>query len=70
MRRLISVTESQIAAIEQVGLDLIRQKDERASTLLSVVLAYRCARGFVCDVDESAGMAEVAELNGYSKRVP
>ena len=25
---------------------------------------------FNCNVDESAGMAEVIELNGYSRRVP
>ncbi len=25
---------------------------------------------FRCDIDESAGLAEVVELNGWSKRVP
>ncbi len=27
-------------------------------------------RAFRCDVDESAGMAEVVELNGYSRKAP
>ena len=75
--RAVFITDADILAIENAGYSLYRAKeDSQALTLHALALRFRSELGiglhdeFRCDVDESAGMAEVVELKGYSKRVP
>ena len=71
MIRSVPLYVTQVVAIEEVGIELMRRADPRAATLLAVVLQWRSLGQFACDdVDESAGMAEVIELHGWSKQVP
>lgn len=58
-------------ALEAGGKALIRSGDhENAQVLLShALLIYQRKREFRCDVDESAGMAEVVELQQWSTKV-
>lgn len=58
-------------ALEAGGKALIRAGDhENAQVLLShALLIFQRKREFHCNVDESAGMAEVVELQGYSRKV-
>ena len=68
--RAIALSDEQAAAIEEVGQELLHAGDHRATALLSVVLTFRAAMplDFHCNVDESAGMAEVVALDDYSKK--
>ena len=62
-----------IDAIEKLGYALYRDREYRLGTkVLALVLHWRgpSSLGFTCDVDESAGLAEVIELRGWSKKVP
>ena len=72
MIRSVPLDETQVALIEEIGVELMRRGDLRATTLLAAVLQWRLLGqpAFSCDVDESAGMAEVVELHDYSRRVP
>jgi hypothetical protein len=74
------ITRSDIITLENAGETLyrlgqnqlaiavfalcLRELKEMNSNLDAVGLA------FLCDIDESAGMAEVVELNTYSRKVP
>ena len=75
MTRAVPLTSEQARSLEALGLELFRKGDDRrASMVLAIVLAWRVAPvvsdRFECDVDESAGMAEVIQLQGYSRRAP
>ena len=67
--RAIALSFDQAVTIEEVGQELLAKGDQRATTLLSVVLAWRYAMPleFHCNVDESAGMAQVVDL--HSRKV-
>lgn len=77
--RAVPIDALQADLIEEIGLELLRKGDrDRATQLLTVYLAWKVSRparvadipAFRCNVDESAGMAEVVELHGYSRKVP
>ena len=70
--RAIALSDEQAAAIEEVGQELLAKNDHRATALLSAVLAWRYAMPleFHCNVDESAGMADVIDFQMHSRKVP
>ncbi len=74
MIRSVPLDVTQVALIEEIGVELMRRGDLRATTLLAVVLQWRLLGqppAFRCEhVDESAGLAEVVELHEWSKQVP
>lgn len=60
-----------IVAMEKAGEFLFRHHESTvALEVLTIALRLRQSIGFACNVDESAGMADVIELQGYSRRVP
>jgi hypothetical protein len=76
--RRVTICAGDLEDIEDAGKALIRL-DGGATGLriLAIALRLREQSGFraadqvfMCDVDESAGMADVIELHGYSKQVP
>ena len=72
--RVVVIDAEQAQILEELGERLMREHDERAFKVLAVSLAYRYAKpSFECDVDESAGLAEVVDLReriaAYSKKV-
>jgi hypothetical protein len=71
----VSITTQAITDLEKIGQDLLLRGDEAAVAVLSLVLYMRSeAVGqraeFRCEIDESAGMAEVVELGSWSQKVP
>lgn len=77
--RAVPMDAEQAHLIEELGLELMRRHDDRATRLLTIFLTWKISSpatlqnipaAFRCDVDESAGMAEVVELHGYSRRTP
>lgn len=76
--RAVPIDALQADLIEEIGLELMRKGDERASRVLAIFLAWKVSRRaevsdipvFRCDIDESAGMADVVELHGWSKKAP
>lgn len=71
--RAVPLDEEQYLLLEDLGKAAMRAKDhELATKLLAIALAWKVAPivRFGCDIDEFAGMAEVVELQGYSKKVP
>ena len=76
MIRTVPLDIEQARLIEEVGKELLGAGDPRATKLLTIYLAWTYSpealyhREFHCDVDESAGMAEVVQLQGYSRKVP
>lgn len=82
--RAVPIDAEQHALIEEIGLELVAKDYARASKLLAIALAWRVspairispadqrarARVFRCEPDESAGMADVVELRGYSRKAP
>lgn len=72
--RTVVIDAEQAAILEELGEQMLRDRDDRAFKVLAVSLAYRYATpAFVCDVDESAGMADVVDIRerlaAYSKKV-
>jgi hypothetical protein len=77
--RLVAISADQIELLEEIGQDLVRQRDARRGLMvLALCLAWRSVgqpvgmSPFACgeeDVDESAGVAEVIELHAHSRRV-
>ncbi len=61
-----------ILEIEEAVFALYRSHENSiASRMAAIVLRKRGElNGFRCDIDESAGMAEVVELHRWSKQVP
>jgi hypothetical protein len=67
----IYVSYDQAVILEQIGEELLRQRDDRAPAVLALVLQYRMfapksnvvelqsysRKVFACDVDESGGLA-------------
>lgn len=92
--RAVPLTEEQYLFIEDLGKEFIRaEQHETATKLLAIALAWKVSpivhygnAFFGCDIDESAGMAEVhdacgcerchpeihnvIEMQGYSRKVP
>ena len=59
--------------IEDLGIAALREGDQEIGTkLLAIALAWKYAPAvsFACDIDESAGMAEVFEMHGHSRKAP
>lgn len=72
MIRTVPIDHEQAEKIERLGVDLMREGEyEDATMLLAIALAWKVSpvARFKCDVDESAGLAEVHEIGGYSKKV-
>ena len=67
MRR-VAIDAEQAALLEEIGERMLREQDERATKILALTLAYRYA-AFECEIDESAGLAEVVQLGEYSRKV-
>jgi len=72
----VFVTAQDIQAIEDAGYSLYRAgEDTQALTLHALALRLRSLGGiwpkqeFHCEVDASAGMADVVDLHDFSKRV-
>lgn len=73
MIRSVPLDEEQYLFIEDLGKEFIRAgQQEKGTRLLAIALAWRVSpvARFECEVDESAGMADVVELEGYSRKVP
>lgn len=72
--RNVPIHDDAIRDIEKLGTDLLLAGDVRASLLLTLALAWEYAPTvpppFKCEVDESAGLAEVYALDKHSKKVP
>lgn len=72
--RTVPIHADAIRDIEDLGTKLLYAGDVRATVLLTLALAWKYAPevkpAFVCDVDESAGMAEVHRLDPHSRKVP
>lgn len=71
--RAVPMDEEQFLFIEDLGKALMREgQTETATKLFAIALSWKVAPivRFGCNVDESAGMAEVVELQGYSRKVP
>lgn len=73
--RTIAVDSETVALIELQGERLLREGENyRATKLLAFVLGWRALGRrveFRCDIDESAGLAEVVDIGTYyGKRVP
>lgn len=69
--RAVVIDAEQAQILEEIGEQMMRDHDDRAFKVLAISLAFRYAKpvAFKCDVDESAGLAEVIDMYGYSKRV-
>jgi len=73
--RHLKVCMEDIEALEKAGEELMRSfKTSEGLNVLTIALRLREAWRlfdpvFACDVDESAGMAEVVELREYGKKV-
>ncbi len=70
--RAVPLDVTQITVLEEIGMELVRAGDVRAPVVLSVVLQWRSLGrpAFAFEPDESAGLADVVELHGWSKQVP
>lgn len=71
--RAVPLSEEQYLFIEDLGKEFVRAAQlETAKQLLDIARAWGLSPivRFGCDIDESAGMAEVVELNGYSRKTP
>lgn len=71
--RAVPLDEEQYLLIEDLGKAALREKNHELGTkLLVIALAWKVAPivRFGCNVDESAGLAEVHELHGHSMKVP
>lgn len=73
--RHLKVCMEDIEAIEKAGEELMRSsKPSEGLSVLTIALRLREAwrlfdpPAFACDIDESAGMADVIELHGHSTR--
>ena len=69
--RTVPIDSEQAAKIELLGLDLMRKGKEwhqDATMLLAIALAWKVSpvAQFKCNVDESAGLADVHDLHGHS----
>ena len=72
--RNVGIRVEDIQAIEDAGYSLYRaHEDTQALALHALALRLRAISGFggafECDVDESAGMAEIVDLHDFSKKV-
>jgi len=66
-----TLNNEDVAAIEDAGYALLRHNETKLGVrILGLALLLRSQKVYACDgSDESAGMAEVADLTNYSKRV-
>ncbi len=69
----VTITPQDILDLEEAMAALYRaQANAEAIKLGALALRFRgeILATFNCNVDESAGLAEVVELNGWSRKVP
>ena len=59
--RQVTIDSEQAAILEELGERMMREHDDRAFKVLAIPLAFRYAP-WACDIDESAGMAEVHDI--------
>ncbi len=72
-RHKVTILPSDLADLEDIIYALYRSRESLLAVRLgALVLRWREETGvFACDgVDESAGLAEVVELSGYSRKAP
>lgn len=74
MIRSVALNEHDVEELEQLGYDLLHAGDIRATKILTLALAWQFApevkpQEFHCEIDESAGLAELYELDPHSRRV-
>lgn len=75
--RRVTICAGDLEDLEEAGKRLLRLHDSTTGLrILAIALRLREQSGFraadqvfMCDVDESAGMAEVVELQNYSRCV-
>jgi hypothetical protein len=60
---MIACSAETAAVLEEVGIELLRKQDHRATKLLTLVLAYRAAAAVEPTPDN------VVPLDSYSRRV-
>ena len=68
-----TITPQDVLDLEEAMAALYRaQANAEAIRLGALALRFRgeLLAAFNCNVDESAGMADVVELNGWSRKVP
>jgi hypothetical protein len=75
--RAVPLDAEQFSLIEELGLEKMRAGEhETATRLLAIALAWKVSppttppRVFRCNVDESAGLAEVVHLDPWSRKAP
>ncbi len=69
--RRVTISEQDVHDLEDALTALYRaHANHEAIRMGALALRFRSLGGFACDVDESAGLAEVVELNGYSRKAP
>lgn len=77
-RRFVAISRYDVVDVENAGYALRREGLERlALRMFSLALLMRANTGFLpperdtfaCDVDESAGMAEVVDMHEFSRKV-
>lgn len=76
MMRAVPMDERQYLLLENLGHELLRERDsERGLALLALALLWHSApeipepRTARSQIDDSAALAEVIELHGYSRHV-
>ena len=62
--RSVAITDEQAQILEDVGVEMMREQDDRAMKLLSLSLAYKFAK------PEPPLPDNVVALDGYSRKVP
>ena len=66
-----TLNREDVDMLELAGVTLLRHHENEIGTrLLARALLLRSQQMFRCDIDESAGMAEVVELQSYSRKAP
>lgn len=66
-----ALSREDVALIESAGKALLRKREnDLGLRVLGLALVLRSQQGwFACDVDESAGLAEIVDLHDFSKKV-
>ncbi len=67
--RSIPIDREQAVVIEEVGLELLRVGDHRASKLLALALAWRVAPSAAPSTETRRQLAEVIAIDTFSRKV-
>jgi hypothetical protein len=65
----MTLTREDVQTLEAAGKALLRHHENELGTRVLVLALLHRPPVFACNVDESAGMAEVVELQNYSRCV-